>query len=87
MGFMKNNRFLILNTLWPILVALIAVAISYGALNKQVETQKEQLTATSTKTTANEIAITELRTDIKYIREAVDRINRKLEKNESSFVK
>lgn len=58
----------------PIFLALVVAVYAYGKLNNRVETVETQVI----KVEANEKAIIGLQKDVEYIREAVDRIEKKL---------
>ena len=58
----------------PLILAMAGFVYAYGRLNGRVETIETQVI----KVDANEKAIIGLQKDVEYIREAVDRIEKKL---------
>lgn len=57
---------------------LVAIAIAYGTLRERVNTNQTTINRVQIKADANERAIVELRTDVKYIKQGVDDIKAKL---------
>jgi len=76
----KNNeriwRFLKM-TLW-IGVLLVSIAIAYGALNNQVQGNTQTIKKHNEKIEQHDKDVVELKTDVKYIRQTVVRIENKL---------
>jgi len=58
---------------------LVAIAVAYGALNNQVQGNTETINQHKTKLERHDRDIVEVKTDIKYIRATVDRIEKKIE--------
>jgi len=65
----KNNEKLwrAMRLVVPIAVILVTIGIAYGAIRQQLDTHDEE--------------ILRLRNDVKYIKETVDRIEGKVDKN------
>lgn len=77
----KNN-----DTIWKFLRmamvvggVLVSIAIAYGALNQRVKYNSAQIKEHGAKIDANQAAVSELRTDVKYIVKSVDAIAEKME--------
>lgn len=58
---------------------LVAIAVAYGALNNQVQSLTETTKQHKTKLEQHDRDIAVVKTDVKYIRAAVDRIEKKME--------
>jgi len=61
-------------------VLLVGVAVAYATLRERVNTNRDRIVKVEEKTGTNETAIVEMKTDIKYIKEAVERIESKIDK-------
>lgn len=58
---------------------LVSVAVAYATLRERVNTNRGRLDTVEQKSDSNQTAIVEMKTDIKYIKEAVKRIESKFE--------
>ena len=59
-------------------LSLLAFAVGYGMLKSDVKHNKEQIEANKQCSEENKEAVTGIKKDIIYIKEAVDRIEKKL---------
>lgn len=59
-------------------VIVVATAVAWGVLKERVKTNRERIVKVEAKADSNQTATIELKTDIKYIKGAVDRIEEKL---------
>lgn len=80
----KNNEkiwrsFRIVLVIFGITASIVGVAIAYGVFCQKVSTHDLRLDKVETKTEKNRDDIAELKGDVKYIRIAVDRIERKID--------
>ena len=57
---------------------LAGIALGYGVLRERVDTNRSQAAAAAALAGDNKMAIIEMRGDVRYIRETVDKIERKL---------
>lgn len=57
---------------------LVSIAIAYGALNNQVQGNTATIKKHNEKIEQHDKDVVELKTDVKYIRQAVTRIEKKL---------
>lgn len=76
----KNNEKIRWLVKTAIVLAVIAVgtAVAWGVLKERVNNNRDRIVAVEGKADANQTATIELKTDIKYIIQAVDRIEKKL---------
>jgi len=74
----NNNKTLKLAAIFlPLLLALVAVGFAYGKYAEKVD----QLESTAQKTQENTESIVEIKKDIEYIKQAVNRIEEKIDNN------
>jgi len=74
----NNNKTLKLAAIFlPLLLALVAVGFAYGKYEQKVERLQE----TAIKTQTNTESIVEIKKDIEYIKQAVNRIEEKIDNN------
>jgi len=74
----NNNKTLKLAAIFlPLLLALVAVGFAYGKYTEKVD----QLESTAQKTQENTESIVEIKKDIEYIKQAVNRIEEKIDNN------
>lgn len=58
---------------------LVAVAVAYGTLRERVNTNKNNIEGVVKKADESQTAVVEMKADIKYIKEAVARIETKID--------
>lgn len=76
----KNNekfRWLVKTAIALILI-VVATAVAWGVLKERVNTNKERIVAVEEKSDSNQIAIIEMKADIKYIIKGIDEIKEEL---------
>lgn len=64
--------------LWPIVVALLLIAVAYGTLRANVKENKEDIEKVEIKAEVTENNVIKLQTDVTYIKEGIDEIKREL---------
>lgn len=76
----KNNEKIrwLVKTAIVLVVIAVSTAVAWGVLKERVTTNRERIIAVEKKSEENQTATIELKTDIKYIKETVDRIEKKL---------
>ena len=74
----KTSQFWKDGAFWKIILLLIAAAMAYGALVRQVNDTTIQGKENAQQLDVTQGDVRELQTDVKYIRESVNRIEKKI---------
>lgn len=78
----KNNEKFrwLAKTAIALIVIAIGTAVAWGVLKERVNNNRDRIVVVEKKSESNKTATIELKTDIKYIKEAVDRIELKIDR-------
>ena len=74
----KINQFWKDGVFWKIILVIIGAAMAYGALVRQVNDTTAQTKENSQQLSSTQGDVRELKKDIQYIRESVNRIEKKI---------
>lgn len=77
----KNNEKFhwLAKTAIALIVIVVATAVAWGVLKERVNNNRDRILVVEKKAEENKTATIELKSDIKHIKEAVDRIESKLD--------
>ena len=78
----KNNEKFrwLAKTAIALIIIIVATAVAWGVLKERVNTNRDRIEVVEKKAEENQTASIELKSDVKHIKEAVDRIESKLDR-------
>lgn len=77
----NNERFRwLVKTAIALIVIVVATAVAWGVLKERVNNNRDRIVVVEKKSEDNKTATIELKSDIKHIKETVDRIEFKLDR-------